>query len=469
VSFGSSKNPRTSIDSVVHVSFAEVIALASKPSPEWRNKPYSWNILNPVPLMKKARNWTLIFLIAFAWLPTRAGAYSVLTHEELIDLAWNDSIRPLLLARFPHATEEQLVEAHAYAYGGSAIQDMGYYPFGKRLFSNLTHYARTGDFIAWLFRNAHNLNEYAFAVGALSHYLGDTIGHSQAVNPATALEFSGLRQEFGDSVTYGESPHAHIRTEFAFDIDELTDLAFAPPTYLERIGFKVPRKFLEQAFVSTYGFDIHEILGRARPALRSYRTSVRRFIPAFAEAEVVLHRHQFPSHPDDEAYRTFAERVARTNYERHGKHYKGPGIRAHLLAVLVFLVPKIGGASDLAIKIPTPKTEEWYLQSVNHTLDTFRETLHKHLSNADPRSVPLANLDLDTGTPAKFGDYPLADQTYAHLVLRLASKSDRTIPADLKQNILQYYAGLETLAEANGQLRQQLETVKAMKPAPDPR
>jgi len=418
--------------------------------------------------MKKARSLTLIFLIAFTGLATHAGAYSVLTHEELIDLAWNDSIRPLLLARFPHATEEQLIEAHAYAYGGSAIQDMGYYPFGKRFFSNLTHYARTGDFIAWLFRNAHTIDEYAFAVGALSHYLGDTIGHLQAVDPATALEFPRLRQEFGDSVTYGESPHAHIRTEFAFDIDELTDLAFAPPAYLKRVGFKVPRKFLEQAFISTYGFDIHQVLGRAHPALRSYRTSVRSFIPAFAEAEVVLHRHQFPPHPDDEAYRTFAERVANTNYERHWKHtYKGPGIRAHLLAILVFAVPKIGGASDLAIKIPTPKTEEWYLQSVNHTLDTFRETLHKHLSGADPS--PLANLDLDTGKPARFGDYPLADQTYAELLFRLASNPDRRIPADLKQNIMEYYASLESLPGADVRIRQPLATVKAMKTVPDPR
>jgi hypothetical protein len=418
--------------------------------------------------MKKARSLTLIFLIAFTGLVTHAGAYSVLTHEELIDLAWNDSIRPLLLARFPHATEKQLRDAHAYAYGGSAIQDMGYYPFGKRFFSNLTHYARTGDFIAWLFRNAHTIDEYAFAVGALSHYLGDTIGHSQAVDPATALEFPKLRDEFGNSVTYGESPHAHIRTEFAFDIDELTDLAFAPPAYLERVGFKVPRKFLEQAFISTYGFDIHQVLGRAHPALRSYRTSVRRFIPAFAEAEVVLHRHQFPPHPDDEAYRTFAERVANTNYDRHWKHtYKRPGIRAHLLAILVFLVPKIGGASDLAIKIPTPKTEEWYLQSVNYTLDTFRETLHKHLSSADPS--PLANLDLDTGNPARFGDYPLADQTYAELLFRLASNPDRRIPADLKQNIMEYYASLESFPGADIRIRQPLATVKAMKTALNPR
>lgn len=418
--------------------------------------------------MKRARSCTLVLLIAFTWLPTQAPAYSVLTHEELIDLAWNDSIRPLLLARFPGATEEQLRDAHAYAYGGCAIQDMGYYPFGKRFFSSLTHYVRTGDFIAWLFHHARTLDEYAFAVGALSHYLGDSIGHSQAVNPATALEFSKLREKFGDSVTYGESPHAHIRTEFAFDIDELTNLEFAPPAYLRRIGFKVPRKFLEQAFVDTYGFDIHQVLGRARPALRSYRTSVRSFIPAFAEAEVVLHRHQFPPHPDNEAYRIFAERVAHTNYERHWKHtYKGPGIRAHLLAVLVLLVPKIGGASDLAVKIPTPKTEEWYLQSVNHTLDVFRETLHKHLSNADPRVVLLPNIDLDTGNPAKLGDYALADQTYEQLLLQLASTPARSIPADLKQNILEYYASLDSISGADGRLRQKLETVKAMKPAPD--
>lgn len=210
------------------------------------------------------------------------------------------------------------------------------------------------------------------------------------------------------------------------------------------------------------------MLGRARPALRSYRTSVRSFIPSFAEAEVVLHRHQFPPHPDDEAYRTFAERVARTNYERNWKHtHKGPGIRAHLLAVLVFLVPKIGGAADLAVKIPTPKTEEWYLQSVNHTVDVFRETLHQHLSNAGPRVMLLPNIDLDTGNPAKLGDYALADQAYAQLLSRITSNPSRSIPADLKQNILEYYATLESVPDEDGRLRQELETVKRMKSAPD--
>jgi hypothetical protein len=414
----------------------------------------------------------------FVWLllalhPGSSAAYSLLTHQEIIDLAWNDSIRPLLLARFPGATEAQLREAHAYAYGGSAIQDMGYYPFGKKFFSNLTHYARSGDFVACLLRDARTIDEYAFAIGALSHYLGDSIGHSEAINPSTAEEFPKLEQKFGPSVTYGESPHAHIRTEFAFDIDELTDKAFAPPAYLRYIGFEVPRKFLERSFARTYGFDIHEVLGRAQPALRSYRTAVRRFIPAFAEAEVVLHRHQFPPHPNDGAYRAFAEGVARTNYERHWKHaQRGPGIRAHLLAVLIFIIPKVGAISDLAIKIPTANAEERYFRSLNGTISRFRETLYNMADNpakpegasADSSNISLPNLDLDTGRGLKRGDYPLADQTYAQLLARLTSKPDRTIPEDVKKHIVDFYesagTGVRPIAD---ELQEQVAVLKKMK------
>ena len=415
---------------------------------------------------------TILFLIASGY-PPNGAAYSVLTHEEIIDLAWNDSIRPFLLSRFPGATEAQLLEAHAYAYGGSAIQDMGYYPFGEQFFSDLTHYARTGDFITCMFRNAQTIDEYAFAIGALSHYLGDSIGHSEAINPATAVEFPKLRRKFGPSVTYDQSPHGHIRTEFAFDVEELSAEAFAPPAYLRFIGLEVPRKFLERAFLDTYGFDIHEILGKARPALRSYRTSVRSFIPAFANAEVVLHKHQFPPHPDDEAYRIFAERVARTNYERRWKHtYKGPGFGAHLLAILVFVVPKIGAASDLAIKIPTHDTQERYLESVNQTVDTFRAMLHQAMTYSGA-SLALANVDLDTGDRVKRGSYPLTDKTYAHLLARLISKRDRILPRDLKENILEYYSDPPPVGDKMDQatwrkVAQRLDVLKHMKAVESP-
>jgi Zinc dependent phospholipase C len=93
---------------------------------------------------------------------TCAG-YSVLTHEEIIDLLSDQQINPLLLARFPDATPDDLIKAHAYAYGGSVIQDVGYYPFGSHLFSDLTHYVRTGDFVKAMLDDSENLNEYAFA------------------------------------------------------------------------------------------------------------------------------------------------------------------------------------------------------------------------------------------------------------------------------------------------------------------
>ena len=410
-------------------------------------------------------NWRacypIVLLLAAILLASDSTAYSVLTHEELIDLAWNDSIRPLLLAKFPKSTEAELVVAHSFAYGGSAVQDMGYYPFGKVFFSELTHYVRSGDFVARLLSDARTLNEYAFAIGALSHYLGDSIGHSEAVNPATALAFPKLKDKYGDSVTYGESPHSHIRTEFAFDVKELSDRAFAPAAYLERVGFRVPRKFLRDVFIATYGIDIAEVLGKARPDLKSYRTSVRTFIPAFAEAEVVLHKKQFLPPPDTKAYHIFAERVAHTNYERHWRHtYKGPGFKAHLLAILVFIVPKIGAASDLAIKIPTHDTEEWYLSSVNRTVDQFRAILHNLLTDKNPNR--LANLDLDTGERVRFGDYALADKAYTELLGRLTSKPRPGVPADLKRNLLEYYQGALAITEVNDPRTAQLEALKAM-------
>ena len=398
-------------------------------------------------------------LLSLVFLCANSGAYSVLSHEELIDLAWNDSIRPALLARFPKATEHQLVVAHSYAYGGCAIQDMGYYPSGKRFFSDLTHYVRSGDFVQWMLQNAHTIDEYAFAMGALSHYLGDSIGHSEAINPATAFEFPKLESKYGGSVTYGQSPHGHIRTEFAFDVEELASLEFAPPAYLRAVGFRVPRKFLERAFAHTYGFDIHWILGPARPNLHSYRTAVRNFIPAFAEAEVVLHRHQFPPRPDIEAYQIFSERVSRTNYERRWKHtYEGPGFKAHLLAILVFAVPKVGSAADLAIKIPNPETQEWYFGSMNHTVDDFNNVLHKLGDEIEP--VSLANVDLDTGKQERVGDYALADKAYAKLLEQLTRMPQPTISSDLRRHILDFYGDFPQTDDAT---KARLILIKNMK------
>ena len=180
----------------------------------------------------------ILFLALALFWGFEACAYSLLTHEQLIDLTWKDSIVPLLLSRYPSLTPAQLDQARAYAYGGCVIQDIGYYPFGDVNYSDLTHYVRSGDFVVNLFRNATNANELAFAVGALSHYIGDSVGHSMATNLAVPVEFPKLRAKYGPQVNYAEGQRQHVQTEFAFDINEIAHHRMAPVHYLRHIGLE---------------------------------------------------------------------------------------------------------------------------------------------------------------------------------------------------------------------------------------
>ena len=200
--------------------------------------------------------------------------------------AWNGFIQPLLLQRYPGTSEIGLREAHAYAYGGCLIQDLGYYPFGKELFSDLTHYVRSGDFVLALLREAQDVNEFAFAIGALSHYVGDSVGHSEEVNPATALTFPDLAKRYGRLVTFEDDPIAHVRTEFGFDVAQTALSRYAPYEYRKQIGLRVSRAALERAYYETYGLTVRSILGPPRAAIGSYRVAVRRVIPLFAKATI---------------------------------------------------------------------------------------------------------------------------------------------------------------------------------------
>lgn len=349
------------------------------------------------------------------------------------------------------------------------MQDMGYYPFGNKFFSDLTHYVRAGDFVNNLFRESRNVDEYAFAIGALAHYLGDTIGHSVAINPATGIEFPKLARKYGPIVTYDENPHAHVRTEFAFDIGQLSKRTFAPPAYLRFIGFKVPRQLLDRAFISTYGFQLHELIGRNRAALKSYRSAVRSFIPAFAQAEIVLHGRQFAADTQSPAYRTFRQRLQTADYERHWAYtYRKSGFGPHLLAIIIKIIPKVGPASFLAIKIPNARTEKLYIDSVDRTVDDYNGLLK--ILAANPRAVlALPNRDLDTGEKVKPGGYRLTDNTYAQLVAHLTSDPNRVIPRQLRDDILVYYSApnapivTKKNAHAWKRLTAQLQTLKQMK------
>src|ERR1035441_4856670 len=108
---------------------------------------------------------------------------------------------------------------------------MGYYPFGSKYFSDLVHYVRSGDFVEALVRGAQDLDELAFALGALAHYAADNNGHPIAVNRAVAMEYPKLRAQYGDEVTYADDPPAHLKTEFGFDVAQVAQGNYAAAGY----------------------------------------------------------------------------------------------------------------------------------------------------------------------------------------------------------------------------------------------
>jgi hypothetical protein len=386
------------------------------------------------------RRTTLLKATAFLGLllaSTPAVPYSVQSHQELIDLAWKQSIRPILLNHYPTLTEAQLQEAHAYAYGGCAIQDFGYYPFGNKFFSDLTHYVRSGDFVISLLRNAHTADELAFAIGSLSHYIGDTVGHSAAINLAVSVEFPKLEKKYGPNVNYAQDPHAHVQTEFAFDINQLSKRRFAPSAYLKYVGLEVPRPLLRKAFFETYGLNLPDIIGTKETSIRIYRNAVRSFLPNIARAETILHKKSFPPDtpsPDlDDLIKDLLQASADNNWEAYRKT---PGFTSHLYAGFIFILPKVGTLKMLAIKGPTQQTEDLYVKSVNRSIKSMRFVL----ANFDHIERYLPNRDLDTGFVVKPGGYPLTDKTYAKLLDIITKSPDKVVPNQLKHDLIAYYA-----------------------------
>jgi len=383
-----------------------------------------------------------VILLAVAG-PQCGFGYATFAHEELIDLAWNDSIRPLLVQRYPGTSDAALGEAHAFAYGGCLIQDLGYYPFGKEFFSDLTHYVRSGDFVLALLRDARNVNEFAFALGALSHYVGDSIGHSEGINPSTALTFPDLERQYGPLVTYEEDPIAHVRTEFGFDVAQTAFFRYAPHEYRKRIGFRVSRAVLERAYYETYGLTVRSILGPPIGAMSSYRVGVRRVLPLFAKATIVnVHRHLPPDQPGP-ALQQLLARISKTDYATNWSQYHhGPTLEDHVLGIIVRLIPKIGILKILAIKPPSAQTEELFIKSLDVAVTQYQALLAELSKNPSVELV-LANRDLDTGSKVRPGAYRLTDRAYAELLHKVTAQPGLPIPPALRGDILAYYADPE--------------------------
>src|SRR6266481_5485654 len=387
--------------------------------------------------LARARAIVVCLIVILLALPVPVHAYAVLSHEAIIDAAWETHIKPLLQKKFPQATEEDLSRAQAYAYGGAIIQDLGYYPYGSPFFSDLTHYIRSGDFIQALLRDAKDVHEYAFALGALAHYAADNDGHRLGTNRAVPILYPGLRKKFGDSVSFEDSRLAHVKTEFGFDVLEIARERYAPDSYHDFIGFEVSRPVLEQAFRETYGLELKDVLVNEDKALSSYRHDVGNLIPKATRIAWHLKKDEIKDDIPNATKRKFLFNLSRSNYEREwGKDYRKPSPYERFLAFLFKLIPKFGPLKILQFRTPTPQTEQMFESSFNATLDHYRELL----TDLREGRLDLPNHNFDVGENTGPGKYRLNDEAHAELLDKLAENKFAGVTSEVRTELLRFFA-----------------------------
>ena len=373
-------------------------------------------------------------------IPERAAAYSVLSHQAIIDAAWEEGIKPALLKKFPHATPEELSAAQAYAYGGAIIQDLGYYPYGNPFFSDLTHYVRSGDFILALLHDATDIYEYGFALGALAHYAADNNGHRLGTNRAVAMLYPKLKKKYGDSVTFEDDRLAHVKTEFSFDVLEVAKERYAPEGYHDFIGFEVAPELLERAFRETYGLELKTVLLNQEKALTSYRRAVSKLLPKVTRIAWHLKKDEIKDDVPGITKRKFLYNLKKSNFEREwGKEYKKPSAAEKFLAFLYRLLPKFGPLKVLEFKTPTPETERVFEESFNTTMDKYRELLRQEIAG----NPTLPNDNFDVGGATGPGKYKLNDETHARLLGKLAEGKFAGLPLETREELIEFFAVAE--------------------------
>ena len=366
----------------------------------------------------------------------------MLTHEAIIDASWEKSIVPLLKAKYPAATDSMLTEAHAYAYGGAVAPDMGYYPLGSKLFTNLVHYVRSGAMVIALLENANNINEYAFALGFLSHYNADNYGHPLATNISVPIVYPKLGRKYGSKITYAQNRISHMRMEFGFDVLEVAKGNYASHAYHNFIGFKVDTSVLARAFFETYGLTIEEVSGNHfNLAVETFRWIVANVFPVLTKSAWASKKHYILEQNHTAASKNFTFKMRRRQYNKQfGKGYKRPGWSATMLSFFIRVLPKVGPTRALKFKAPTPLSEKYFEQS----FDTIMKHYSVNLTRLGRQNLNLKDLDFDTGKPTLNGEYELADITYIDWVLKLKDDEFKNVSYKVKENIIDFFHFADT-------------------------
>lgn len=416
----------------------------------------------------------LVVTIALGLLnPSSSKAYSVFAHEAVVDASWEKSILPLLKQKYPKATDADIKIARSYAYGGSLIADMGYFPFGNPYFTNLVHYVRSGDFVENLLSESQNLNEYAFAIGALSHYMTDKYGHSLGTNKAVPIVYPKVGQKFGSVVTYDEDNISHKRMEFGFDVLQIARGNYLPQSYHDYIGFNVARPVLERAFMKTYGENINKVFGNLTLTISTFRWSVTSLFPSLTRTAWQIKKADIKAaHPGISA-RKFHYRIRRKEYyQEFGREREKPKFKERIYAFIIQILPKIGPLRSLKFKTPGPEAEKLYLRSFDTCVAHYGMALNT-LQHGN--HINLADIDFDTGNITAPGEYGLADQTYSFMVIKLQEERFQNLTRPLKDNILSFYEKADTTTKSNQNKKDKidwqktyeaLQQIKVAKPIP---
>jgi Zinc dependent phospholipase C len=385
--------------------------------------------------MRRRAISVIAIALFLACAPSRSFAYSVLAHEALIDNAWVRQIVPLLTRRFPRASTQELEQARAYAYGGSLIQDLGYYPFGSHFFSNLVHYVRSGDFVAALVRDAQTVDEYAFALGALAHYVSDNAAHP-TVNHAVPVVYPKLRAKYGDDVLFGDSPARHVMVEFSFDVLQVARAQFKSDAYQALIGFEVARPLLERAFQETYGLKLKDLFGDVDLAIGTYRRAASQLIPDVTRVAWREKRDEILAATPDVAEQDFVYTMTRQQYEdTFGTAYRKPGFFVRMIVAVFKIIPKFGPFKPLAFEPLSADMERAFLES----FDASCERYGRLLGTLRDGRLSLRDTDLDTGQVPRHGINTLADKTFDELIEKLQRRDAGTISPALRRALAEHY------------------------------
>jgi len=370
-------------------------------------------------------------MVAFA----PAHAFSILAHEAIIDASWACHIKPLLIKKYPSVTEADLKQAYAYTYGGSLVADMGYMPFGSPYFTNLLHYVRSGDFVTTLINEAKSIDEYAFALGAMSHYMADKYGHALATNLSVAIDYPELKKKFGDVVTYDDDHTSHSRIEFAFDVIQTVKGNYAGVAYHNFIGFEIATPVLQRAFLKTYGHELATVYPNFESSIAGFRWGVRDLFPELARVAWRADKAGIKQSNKEVTRRDFSNRMPQDAFAKVRGPKSRTGLVARSIVHLIEGLPKIGPLKKMGFKYPGATCEEMFLQSMDSIMVNYDSALQR----AGEGTLALVNIDYDTGKPSVVHEYALADATYNEWVTKLKTDKQAIITPALHQNILAFY------------------------------